>query len=163
MYVFGGNTTKASFNDLWAHDVQTGIWEKITTDGVSPPGRVGHTITALGARLFILGGREYAVSAAPRRAPFARAAARVARPTLTPLPLPHPQTNFFDATMHCINLRTLRWSQVSLRSHSPSGSRAAPVRTGHCATVHAGKLLLFGGLRDDGRFLDDITTVELIA
>ena len=65
--------------------------------------------------------------------------------------------------MHCINLRTLRWSQVSLRSHSPSGSRAAPVRTGHCATVHAGKLLLFGGLHEDGRFLDDITTVELIA
>ena len=63
--------------------------------------------------------------------------------------------------MHCINLRTLRWSQVSLRSHSPSGSRAAPVRTGHCATVHAGKLLLFGGLRDDGRFLDGVTVDEL--
>ena len=90
--------------------------------------------------------------------------ARVFRRTNPLAPsLPHPQTNFFDATMHCINLRTLRWSQVSLRSHSPSGSRAAPVRTGHCATVHAGKLLLFGGLRDDGRFLDDITTVELIA
>ena len=89
MYVFGGNTTKASFNDLWAHDVRTGIWRQIATDGVSPPGRVGHTITALGARLFILGGREYAVSAEPRRAPFARAAARVARatrPTLTPPP-----------------------------------------------------------------------------
>ena len=99
------------------------------------------------------------MSAAPPR-PTTLAAARVANAHPPPPPC---QTNFFDATMHCINLRTLRWSQVSLRSHSPSGSRAAPVRTGHCATVHAGKLLLFGGLRDDGRFLDDITTVELIA
>ena len=31
MYVFGGNTTKASFNDLWAHDVRTAQWRLIAT------------------------------------------------------------------------------------------------------------------------------------
>ena len=30
--------------------------------GKSPSGRVGHTITALGARLLVLGGREYATN-----------------------------------------------------------------------------------------------------
>lgn len=99
--------------------------------GKSPSGRVGHTITALGARLLVLGGREYA-------------------------------TNYFDCHLHSFDVRTRHWSQVPLHTSSPRGG-PPPLRTGHCTTVHAGRLLLFGGLREDGRFLDDITTVELIS
>ena len=97
--------------------------------GVAPSCRVGHTLTALGSRLLVLGGREYS-------------------------------TNHFDPSLHSFNTASKQWSEVPLER---AGGGRTPVRTGHCATVHAGKLLLFGGLRDDGRFLDDITTVELIA
>ena len=65
-----------------------------------------------------------------------------------------------------ISRKWIRSLCADLVGHSLSGRTGGgkmPVRTGHCATVHAGKLLLFGGLRDDGRFLDDITTVELIS
>ena len=182
MYIFGGNTTKSSFNDLWEFHVPSVTWRQIKTTGTpprctrlapatrappngqppwaphgvggwcpsyragrqashnpsplhrpgkSPSGRVGHTITALGARLLVLGGREYA-------------------------------TNYFDCHLHSFDVRTRHWSQVPLHTSSPRGG-PPPLRTGHCTTVHAGRLLLFGGLREDGQFLDDITTVELIS
>ena len=70
-------------------------------------------------------------------------------------------TNYFDSSLHSFNVRTKVWSQVPLDTYLPSNKRA-PVRTGHCTTVHAGRLLLFGGLRDDGHFLDDITAVTLM-
>ena len=38
-----------------------------------------------------------------------------------------------------------------------------PVRTGHCATVHAGRMLIFGGLNDKNHLLDDVTSVTLIS
>ena len=97
-----------------------------------PPITLGFaSITALGARLLVLGGREYA-------------------------------TNYFDCHLHSFDVRTRHWSQVPLHTSSPRGG-PPPLRTGHCTTVHAGRLLLFGGLREDGQFLDDITTVELIS
>ena len=71
-------------------------------------------------------------------------------------------TNFFDSSLHSFDVRTRCWTQVPLHTISPSADRL-PVRTGHCATVHAGRLLLFGGLRDDGHFLDDITSVRLLS
>ena len=37
------------------------------------------------------------------------------------------------------------------------------VRTGHCATMHQGRLLVFGGLNDKNVLLDDLMTVTLIA
>jgi len=130
MYIFGGNTTKASFNDLWDYDVPSCEWRLVKTHGRSPSGRVGHTITAVGSRLLVLGGREYT-------------------------------TNSFDSSLHSFNVRTKVWSQVPLDTYLP-GSERPPVRTGHCTTVHAGRLLLFGGLRDDGHFLDDITAVTFM-
>jgi hypothetical protein len=33
MYVFGGNTTKASFNDLWHFEVARGVWHAVQTQG----------------------------------------------------------------------------------------------------------------------------------
>jgi hypothetical protein len=102
---------------------------RIPHAGTPPSGRVGHTITAVGSRLLVLGGREYA-------------------------------TNSFDSTLHSFNVHSSCWSQVPLEAliHAPSPL----VRTGHCTTVHAGRLLLFGGLRDDGVFLDDISAVVLM-
>ena len=45
---------------------------------------------------------------------------------------------------------------------APSPSRAA-LRTGHCASLHGGSILLFGGLNENSQLLDDITTVQLVS
>ena len=52
-----------------------------------------------------------------------------------------------------------RWRTVPLEK---AGGGATPVRTGHCATVHAGRLLLFGGLNDEGSLMNDLYSVSLI-
>ena len=89
---------------------------------------MGHTVTALGSRLLVLGGREYA-------------------------------TNRFDTCLHSFDTLEQRWSQVPLTA---SDSKLPLVRTGHCTDSHEGRLLVFGGLCDDGKFLDDVTSVTLI-
>ena len=38
-----------------------------------------------------------------------------------------------------------------------------PLRTGHCATVYAGRLLVFGGLNDKNNLLDDVKSITLIS
>ena len=146
MYVFGGNTTKHSFNDLWEFATACGVWRHIRSFAGEPPsGRVGHTLTPVGSRLLVLGGREY-------------------------------QSNRFDGRLHSFNVTSRRWSRVAI-SQAATGAasgaaadddadgRAAAaklsVRTGHCATVHAGRLLLFGGLNDENQLLSDLTSVCL--
>ena len=62
MFVFGGNTTLATFNDLWQFDTASAAWSLVRAYGPTPSGRVGHTITAVGRRLLVLGGREYATN-----------------------------------------------------------------------------------------------------
>ena len=59
MYIFGGNTTRQSFDDLWRFDVPASRWELVKATGTAPSPRVGHTITVLGARLVVVGGREF--------------------------------------------------------------------------------------------------------
>ena len=129
MYVFGGNTTERSFNDLWEFRVPSATWQLIKASaGHSPCARVGHTLTALGSRLLVLGGREYS-------------------------------TNHFDPSLHTFNVTSKQWREVPL---AEAGGGRTSVRTGHCATVHAGRLLLFGGLDDRNLLLDDLMSVSLI-
>ena len=125
----GGNTTERSFQDLWEYRVRLGTWCQVRAASGTPPSRrVGHTLTALGSRLLVLGGREYA-------------------------------TNHFDPSLHSFHVGTRQWREVPLEK---AGGGATPVRTGHCATVYAGRMLLFGGLNDKNLLLDDLWSVSLI-
>ena len=74
--------------------------------------------------------------------------------------------------LHAFSLTTRRWSQIVVGATedahqdaaSPRVLTTAPlVRTGHCATVHAGRLLLFGGLDERNQLLDNVVSLELIA
>ena len=100
----------------------------LDADAEWPLARVGHTLTALGSRLLVLGGREYS-------------------------------TNHFDPSLHSFNVTSRQWTEVPLEK---AGGGRTPVRTGHCATVHAGRILLFGGLNDRNLLLDDLMSVSLI-
>ena len=64
-------------------------------------------------------------------------------------------------------LETPQGAAVGAAGGGAGGSAEAKkqvlVRTGHCAALHRGRLLLFGGLDDRNRMLDDLVSVELIA
>ncbi len=64
-------------------------------------------------------------------------------------------------------LETPQGAAVGAADGGAGGSAEAKkqvlVRTGHCAALHRGRLLLFGGLDDRNRMLDDLVSVELIA
>ena len=61
MFVFGGNTTQCSFNDLWTFSTSRAVWTHVRAGG-APLGRVGHTLTLLGSWLLLLGGRDYSTN-----------------------------------------------------------------------------------------------------
>jgi len=133
MFIFEGNTYLDSFNDLWEFEVLCNRWRQVLGTGLPPSGRVGHTITSIGSRLLILGGREFS-------------------------------TNQFDTCLHAFDRGTKRWAQVPLlRTASRSGESEPPIlRTGHSTDAYEGKLLVFGGLCNDGSFLGDVTSVNLL-
>lgn len=134
MFVFGGNTTRTSFNDLWEFQVLTNSWHQVKSTGVTPSGRVGHTITAVGTRLLILGGREYATNKFDTC------------------------LHAFDTTTHKWSQVPLVGETPDF-----GGDKTPILRTGHSTDAYEGRLLVFGGLHSDGSYLGDVTTVNLIS
>ncbi|KOO22403.1 voltage dependent ion channel [Chrysochromulina tobinii] len=131
MFLFGGNTTKASFDDLWEFRVASASWRKVRARGVRPSARVGHTLCAVGSR-------------SPALAPTADWADGI------------------EAV-----LETPQGAAVGAADGGAGGSAEAKkqvlVRTGHCAALHRGRLLLFGGLDDRNRMLDDLPAEAEVA
>lgn len=61
MYIFGGNNNNEAgmyqvLDDLWELDTTTMTWSRPTTTGDRPTARSGHTLTAIGKRLYLFGG-----------------------------------------------------------------------------------------------------------
>ena len=58
VFVFGGFDGSRVLNDLYAFDLQTGMWSQHVHTGVSPPARAGHSATAFGvpANILVFGG-----------------------------------------------------------------------------------------------------------
>ena len=179
--VFGGSAPGRCFNDLHWFDLQSMRWLPQGTASKLPAQRSGHCACAVADTMYIFGGNttkssfndlwEFDVLSVTWRqmkttgkSPSGRVGHTITALGTRLLVLGGREyaTNYFDCHLHSFDVRTRHWSQVPLHTSSPRGG-PPPLRTGHCTTVHAGRLLLFGGLREDGRFLDDITTVELIS
>ena len=189
MFLFGGNTTKASFDDLWEFGVASASWRKVRARGVRPSARVGHTLCAVGSRLLVLGGREYTTNIFdPQLHAFSLATRRWNEvPVCDKLPDSHTRAPDFitgppsDTTARSpAQAPTADWADgieavmgtpvtpplgaaVERAGGSAQAKKQVLVRTGHCAALHRGRLLLFGGLDDRSRMLDDLVSVELIA
>lgn len=60
VYVFGGhggvNYARVAFNDLYCFDLETQHWEKLEAANNSPDPRGGHTMFAIGRKIYIYGG-----------------------------------------------------------------------------------------------------------
>eukprot|EP00306_Pavlova_sp_CCMP459_P016970 CAMPEP_0185207994 /NCGR_PEP_ID=MMETSP1140-20130426/61272_1 /TAXON_ID=298111 /ORGANISM="Pavlova sp., Strain CCMP459" /LENGTH=126 /DNA_ID=CAMNT_0027775703 /DNA_START=12 /DNA_END=392 /DNA_ORIENTATION=+ len=124
MFVFGGNTCRESFNDLWQYSLEERSWARVKTRGSSPSARVGHALVPFGRRLILFGGRQY-------------------------------MDNSFDAAMHCFDLRTQKWTRLTVGGESPR------LRTGHSAVACSGAMLVFGGLGNSGEYFNDAFVLRL--
>ena len=60
IYLFGGhggvNYQRVAFNDLFVFDLETQVWTKIEPANNAPEGRGGHTMFAVGRKLYVYGG-----------------------------------------------------------------------------------------------------------
>jgi len=68
MYIFGGNNNNESgqyqvLDDLCVLDSETMTWSKPKTSGAIPSARSGHTLTAIGKKLYLFGGGVWNESA----------------------------------------------------------------------------------------------------
>ncbi|KAL1523615.1 hypothetical protein AB1Y20_010154 [Prymnesium parvum] len=177
---FGGSSPGHCFCDLHWFDMRTRQWSLQLPANLMPPERSGHCACAVKDSMFIFGGNttkasfndlwEYVVPTfewiplkAEGQAPSGRVGHTITAVGSRLLVLGGRDytTNSFDSSMYSFNVRTRMWIQVPL--DSSADVKVPPVRTGHCTTVYGGQLFMFGGLRDDGTFLDDITAIKLLA
>jgi len=61
MYIFGGNNNNEAgmyqvLDDFWELDTATMAWARPATTGETPTARSGHTLTAIGKKLYLFGG-----------------------------------------------------------------------------------------------------------
>eukprot|EP00818_Percolomonas_sp_WS_P003019 CAMPEP_0117447362 /NCGR_PEP_ID=MMETSP0759-20121206/6835_1 /TAXON_ID=63605 /ORGANISM="Percolomonas cosmopolitus, Strain WS" /LENGTH=881 /DNA_ID=CAMNT_0005239693 /DNA_START=139 /DNA_END=2784 /DNA_ORIENTATION=- len=56
LFVFGGATTKESFNDIFAFNAKDKKWRAVTPKGASLPNIHGHSATVSNGKVFLIGG-----------------------------------------------------------------------------------------------------------
>ncbi|XP_013407938.1 kelch domain-containing protein 1 [Lingula anatina] len=58
LVIFGGRDSQARRNDLYIYNIETRKWETVSVKGCQPEPRSFHTVTAVGARVVVIGGRS---------------------------------------------------------------------------------------------------------
>ena len=118
MFVFGGCTsTSSTFNDLWELNLTSRHWRRPLSTGAYPSPKACASLVRTGDRLVLFGGWTH--------------------PSLYPL---HQSWKLFSE-LHVYHVSEARWAVVV--SEEESGP---PAMAGHSATVHRGRMVVFGGL-----------------
>jgi F-box protein 42 len=127
MYIFGGCTSTATtFNDLWRLDLTTRRWYRPLATGTYPSPKACSVLVKYGKKLILFGGWTH--------------------PSMYPL---HRWRLFNE--LHSYDLETSTWTQ--LLTPAQAGNVEAedilrpPTMAGHSATIHRGRLIVFGGLQ----------------
>jgi len=159
MYLFGGNTVHQTMADYWTLEIDQDeqgslvcIWEELKMTNTPSP-RVGHTATAIGDRIFVVGGRDFL--------------SRKFSCTAHMFDTRNPKPQFFDDSRSILFFvpfpgctdgffagcyRTLCWDHidfaqsVAVTTSPESGRYRFLERTGHAAVATPNGILIFGGL-----------------
>lgn len=117
MFIFGGfeDETQRFSQDVHCLDLRTMTWSRILTTGDSPSWRDFHTLSAIGDYLIVFGGRS------DLEGPF------------------HTRQEYYDDSVHLLNLKTLTWTTRPAVAGDPIGRRS------HSAFVFQKCLYIFGG------------------
>ncbi|KAJ4459669.1 putative Guanine exchange factor for Rac 30 [Paratrimastix pyriformis] len=140
LYIFGG---VAQFddghwrptNEMYVLDLATLSWHFIAIDGRFPPPRWGHTATAWGSKIIVVGG----CSVCPASVLPGRTGS-----TWGDAGMPLQQAYYSD--VHLFNTETLVWEILPTAALLPS----ARARACHVAALYRNQLILWGGLGPRG-------------
>ena len=127
MYIFGGCTSTATtFNDLWRLDLTTRRWHRPMATGTYPSPKACSVLVKYRKKLILFGGWTH--------------------PSMYPL---HRWRLFNE--LHSYDLETSTWTQLTpapgARENMEDDALRPPTMAGHSATIHRGKLIVFGGLQ----------------
>eukprot|EP00736_Rhodelphis_marinus_P003482 Rmarinus@m.12956 len=163
-FIFGGldGTYRVSrgeyfpLNDLMTYDADTHAWMKIRTRGKPPSPRFGHTLTAVGSVLYVIGGLDDSgclndVTAFDTRSMCWSSVKTSGQPPCARAT--HTTTAFGDKLfvfgggsdsgchndLHCLDLDTMEWTKVLSTGNIPA------CRTAHTSTPIVNQLFVFGG------------------
>ncbi|EPY52141.1 cell end marker Tea1 [Schizosaccharomyces cryophilus OY26] len=180
--VFGGLTNKEDIdhqdNSLYLLNTSSLLWQKASASGARPSGRYGHTLSTLGSKVWLFGGRlldyyfndlvcfdlnrlntqesRWELASVVNDPPPARAG-HVALTYSDKLYIfggTDGQTCFND--VWCFHPKQSAWSKVETFGHSP------PPRAGHAASIIDDVVYVFGGRASDGSFLNDLYAFKIL-
>ena len=115
----GCTSTSTTFNDLWRLDPTTREWSKPLATGAYPSPKACATfVKSKPGELILFGGWSHP----------------------SPYPL-HQSWRLFNE-LHTYDISNMRWTQIT-----PGTSLKPPTMAGHSATVHKGRMIVFGGLQ----------------
>jgi len=118
LYVFGGCTsTSSTFNDLWELNLSTRSWRRPVSMGAYPSPKACASMVRHGDMLVLFGGWTH--------------------PSLYPL---HQSWKLFSE-LHIYYINENVWSLLTTDAEV-----RPPAMAGHSATVHRGRMVVFGGL-----------------
>ncbi|EPX70876.1 cell end marker Tea1 [Schizosaccharomyces octosporus yFS286] len=179
--VFGGLTNKEDIdyqdNTLYLLNTSSLRWQKASVSGARPSGRYGHTLSTLGSRVWLFGGRlldyyfndlvffdlnklntqesRWELASVVNDPPPARAG-HVAISYSDKLYIiggTDGQTYYND--VWCFHPKQSAWSKVETFGHPP------PPRAGHSASIIDDVVYVFGGRSSDGAFLNDLYALKI--
>merc|ERR1712226_247815 len=128
MYIFGGCTSTATtFNDLWRLDLTTRRWHRPIATGTYPSPKACSVLVKYKKKLILFGGWTH--------------------PSMYPL---HRWRLFNE--LHSYDIENSTWTQLltpapAARENLEDDTLRPPTMAGHSATIHRGKLIVFGGLQ----------------
>jgi hypothetical protein len=173
-YLFGGCRVSTTFNDLWKFDLsETGdiLWQQVTTSGLAPTPRVGHSMLTIGNRLIIQGGRGMQANSTVPGKMSTRGLAAL------------QGLVFYESGFSVLDLSKMNWlprqypkaaeeeeeeeeeeKKESLTTNTEQNRDDVNVRehrTGHVMMLAPQGIILVGGLGYNARFQSDVQTVKL--
>jgi len=173
-YLFGGCRVSTTFNDLWKFDLsETGdiLWQQVTTTGLAPTPRVGHSMLTIGNRLIIQGGRGMQANSTVPGKMSTRGLAAL------------QGLVFYESGFSVLDLSKMNWlprqypkaaeeeeeeeeeeKKESLTTNTEQNRDDVNVRehrTGHVMMLAPQGIILVGGLGYNARFQSDVQTVKL--
>ncbi|WBW73151.1 cell end marker Tea1 [Schizosaccharomyces osmophilus] len=179
--VFGGLTNKEYIdhqdNTLYLLNTSSLRWQKASASGARPSGRYGHTLSILGSKVWLFGGRlldyyfndlvffdlnklntqesRWELASVVNDPPPARAGhvAITYSDKLYIIGGTDGQTYFND--LWCFHPKQSAWSKVEAFGHPP------PPRAGHSASIIDDVVYVFGGRSSDGSFLNDLYALKI--
>lgn len=169
MFIFGGHDGQQPLNDFYS--LVTMTWSRITQNGSAPSARIGHTLTLVGQRLFLLGGATDGnthkdvrvfdlelnewhvphVTGSPPNALVAHSCVLVGNELFV---LGGGDGVHTANPLMVLDLDSLAWEEPSVEGRGPFGNY------GHSACMYMRSMFVFGGYSQQFGYRNDVFALD---